>query len=443
MKAYYYFFGIALLALGSCSSGLYVGTEYDDLYYQNSDKPVTRAQVAANQQPAEGDLRAGNYYNNVYAPDTLVSQEYSNAVDSTVNNDRFAGNGGYFNDYYYDYPYAGRLRNFYGSSFYPYWRDPMYYSWYPSFGFNYYGGYPYYSYYDPFYYDMFYSPFYYGYSGFYGSMFYGGLFNNYGWPYYNNYYYGYYTNDEGGIQYGRRERPSTLSSRFPGGSYSSVATGSRRSVSTVSGVPGTTGSQVTYNSSRRSVSSVPSQDINTSSSRRGIQDQVRTGNGTVSSQSRNVARPEYNSVNRSYTPSYSNPRMSTRPSYNNTRVNPNVNQNIGSGSYNRVNSNTGTGRTGQIQRYNQGSSTRNSYSNSGSLRTGPSSYRSSQSYSVPSRRSSESGFSSGSYRSSSSSSYRSSSSSGSSFSRGGGSFSSGSSSRSSSGSSSSSGGRRR
>ncbi len=40
MKALYYIFGIALLTLASCSSGLYVGTEYDDLYYQSSDQPV-------------------------------------------------------------------------------------------------------------------------------------------------------------------------------------------------------------------------------------------------------------------------------------------------------------------------------------------------------------------------------------------------------------------
>ena len=47
MKALYNIFGIALLTLASCSSGLYVGTEYDDLYYQDSDQPVTRVHTAS------------------------------------------------------------------------------------------------------------------------------------------------------------------------------------------------------------------------------------------------------------------------------------------------------------------------------------------------------------------------------------------------------------
>jgi len=72
MKASYYIFGIALFTLASCSSGLYVGTEYDDLYYQSTDQPVTRVAAQANRQMAESDLRSEAYYDNIYASDTLV-----------------------------------------------------------------------------------------------------------------------------------------------------------------------------------------------------------------------------------------------------------------------------------------------------------------------------------------------------------------------------------
>jgi len=158
MKAFHSIFGVVLLTLASCSSGLYVGTEYDDLYYQSSDKPVVRVQSTDNQPIVEGDLKADNYYDNIYAADTLVSNEFSNAADYN--------DAGVYNNYYDNYSYSGRLSRFYGNYFYPYWRDPFYMM--PSFGFNYYGGYPYYNpySYDPFYYDPYYS---YGYGGYYGS----------------------------------------------------------------------------------------------------------------------------------------------------------------------------------------------------------------------------------------------------------------------------------
>ncbi|NMC37501.1 MAG: hypothetical protein GYA41_04170, partial [Bacteroidales bacterium] len=232
MKAFHSIFGFVLLILASCSSGLYVGTEYDDLYYQNTDKPVVRVQSADNQQVVEGDLRADNYYDNIYAADTLVSGEFSDAVDydDAVINDNY---------YYDDYSYSGRLRRFHGNYFYPYWRDPFYMM--PSFGYNYYyGGYPYYYSpysYDPFYYD----PFYYGYGGFYSSYYYGGFYNRfyspfyYGGfysPFYNNYWY---SNDYG-ISYGRRERPSTYSSRWSAGGSGIAPEGSAsRRTTTVSG----------------------------------------------------------------------------------------------------------------------------------------------------------------------------------------------------------------
>ena len=164
MKALYYIFGIALLTVASCSSGLYVGTEYDDLYYLSSDQPVTQVRTTASRPVSESNLKSGAYYDNIYANDTLVSQEYSDAADS----DEALGYNNYNYNYYDNYSYAGRLNRFYGNYFNPYWRDPFYYSWYPSFGFNnYYYGFPYsYGYYDPFYYD-YYSP--YSYGGFYNS----------------------------------------------------------------------------------------------------------------------------------------------------------------------------------------------------------------------------------------------------------------------------------
>ena len=216
MKALYYISGFVLLTLASCSSGLYTGTEYDDLYYQSSDVPVTRVSTEVARQVPEGNLRSDAYYDNIYASDTLVSEQYSDAVDS--DDARAYGNYYNYNYNFYDNSYAGRLNRFYGNYFYPYWRDPFYYSWYPSFSFNYYyGGFPY-SYYDPFYYDFYspfyyspyyYRPYYYGFGGIYNNYFYGGIFNRY-YGYYP--YYGYH-NDYGyndGATYGRRERPSTL-----------------------------------------------------------------------------------------------------------------------------------------------------------------------------------------------------------------------------------------
>src|SRR5512137_1932992 len=121
MKALYYIIGLALLTLASCSSGLYVGTEYDDLYYQSADQPVTRVQTRVSQPVAEGNLQSGAYYDNIYDNDTLVSKEYTDAVDY---NDALGYSDNYYN-YYDNYSYAGRLNRFYGNYFSPYWRDPF------------------------------------------------------------------------------------------------------------------------------------------------------------------------------------------------------------------------------------------------------------------------------------------------------------------------------
>ena len=135
---------LALLTLGSCTSSLYTGAEYDDLYYLPSDKPVAKNNPSANEQLPGGNLKGKDYYDNIYAADTLVSDEYSNAVDynAPVNNNDFSNNNGQGYDYYDQYPYSNRLRMFYGNYFDPYWRDPFYFDYgYPSFGYGFgYGG---------------------------------------------------------------------------------------------------------------------------------------------------------------------------------------------------------------------------------------------------------------------------------------------------------------
>ena len=136
MKTLTYIFVLVTLTLASCSSSLYTGAEYDDLYYTSSDKPVT-VKKSANNQIVEGNLKNQDYYNNIYASDTLVSDQYSYAVssnDSTVYDNNNYGTG---NDYYDNYSYTGRLRRFHGNYFDPYWRDPFYYDFgYPSFGYG-------------------------------------------------------------------------------------------------------------------------------------------------------------------------------------------------------------------------------------------------------------------------------------------------------------------
>jgi len=189
MKTLLYISALALLILGSCTSSLYTGAEYDDLYYTPSDQPSVKANPPAKQQNADKTQKTDEYYDNIYAADTLVSDEYSDAVDENIMSDNgMYGDGSGFNyDNYYSY--SGRLNNFYGNYFNPYWRDPYYMYGYPyptyglglsySFGFSfgfgypyYYGyGYPYYGYGG--YYD--YYPYYgYGYGGYYPYYGYGG-----------------------------------------------------------------------------------------------------------------------------------------------------------------------------------------------------------------------------------------------------------------------------
>ncbi len=311
MKALSYITIIVLLVFNSCSSTLYTGAEYDDLYYSGSDKPETKqAPVAANQS-AQKELRANDYYDNVYNADTLITDKYSlpsDYDDQIVANNSNMGGSGYD---YYDDSYTNRINMFSGNYYYPSWQMPFSYGMgfnfgYPSFGFGYnYGfGYPYYGY-NPYFYDpFFYDPFYYGgYNPYFGYG-YGYGYGYGGYPYHSRY-------DSYSSNYGRRERPSNMSSRWNdnlgmGGSgrRSNDVTGGSYSASGRRTVPG--GTQNVTPDARRSAT--------------GTTQGVTPRSASQTQRTQAGERPDYKSANRTYTPSYNNPRMSTRPSYNNSRV---------------------------------------------------------------------------------------------------------------------------
>jgi hypothetical protein len=329
MKTLSYILVVSLLVLGSCTSSLYTGTEYDDLYYQSTDKPVTKVRPSASDQIPDASLKSGDLYDNIYAADTLVSDEYSNAVDydqAAVDNNYDNNGSGY--DYYNNYSYTGRLRSFYGNYFDPYWRDPFYFSYgYPYSGYGYGYGYPYFNDYGFYGMDPYSWNHYYDYGMGYGFGF-GGLYGGYwggyygGFPYYYSGYYGSAYLREGGnhSSYGRFERPSTLSSRW---NSSVVGYGSARRNSYLSSGAGrrtTSSPQGLTNDQRRTYSSgVNTQQPVTQSDRKSGQNQSRVNSSSTQRNAANT-RSVYNSSSRTYTPSYSSPRMSTRPSYNNSRV---------------------------------------------------------------------------------------------------------------------------
>ncbi|MEI6050140.1 MAG: hypothetical protein WCS03_14650, partial [Bacteroidota bacterium] len=358
MKTLSHIFILLLLTLGSCTSSLYTGAEYDDLYFSASDKPIVKAKPSVNERIAEGTLKSDNYYDNIYAADTLVSEQYSDAVDydnAIVDNNNYDGQYNYYNDY----SYSGRLRRFHGNYFDPYWRDSFYFDYgYPSFGYNFsFGGFPY-NYYNQFNLDPYYS--YGGYYGDYYGGYYGG-FGSYFSPFYGNngYYAGsYFINDgKNSVTYGRNERPSTLSTRW-NSNINASASGRRDSYLSSGGNSGVgrrmpsgiSGTQAIGVGSRRTGSNnVVSQQALNSIDRKLGQDQVKGENiRSITSAPRSSAntRSEYNSANRTYTPSYSNPRLSTRPSYNNSKVSDGINSNNirNSGTINssRINSSSGS-----------------------------------------------------------------------------------------------------
>jgi hypothetical protein len=442
---------LALFTLGSCTSSLYTGGEYDDLYYQPSDQQVAKNNQPVNEQIAQGNLKDKGYYDNIYAADTLVSDQYSDAVDINNQGGGYTSNSNQGYDYYDEYPYSNRLRMFYGNYFDPYWRDPFYMDYGMGMGFGYgygygygmgygFGGFPYYG--MGYGYGGLYGDYYgYGYPGYYGGL-YGGYYGYYGSGYYGGLYGGF--REVNSVPYGRQTRPSNLSPRWNsnvGGI--GAARGSSYASASASRVGGrTSGVQTTGTGVRRTGSSA----LNTQQAvNQGTKRTVQTNQGGPAN-----VRPAYNSANRTYTPSYNNPRMSTRPSYNNSRVTEGTSVSVprnGGTSSPRVYNNSGAVRTPS----NQGTY-RNSYNNvrsnssgsvprrsespsgynspSGQIRSN--SYRSSESYSVPSRSSVQRSSSSGSSYSGSSSGRSSSYSSGSSGSSSRGSYSSGSSSSGSS-----------
>ena len=83
MKAVLYISILVMLIVSSCATGgFYLGSEYDDLYYSPSDMPVV--QKTASSQNYARDLEPNQYYDNIYAADTLISDEYNDAVVSIL-----------------------------------------------------------------------------------------------------------------------------------------------------------------------------------------------------------------------------------------------------------------------------------------------------------------------------------------------------------------------
>jgi hypothetical protein len=452
MKALFYILILATAVLSSCSSGLYVGGEYDDLYYSPSDKPVLSNQRTVPEQIAQGNLNPEQYYDNIYANDTLIADGYNDAVD--FDNSMMYNKDNSAFEYSDDFSYSNRLRRFHGNYFDPYWRDPYYSGWgNPSFGFSYGLGFSY-----PFYGGGMYNSLYYGngyYDGYYGGGYYGSMFSPFyygGYGYYPGSYYSDYSTPS--VKIGRRERYSTLSNNYntsslPRRSYNQSVTGLNSESRRISDSPQNATSNSrrissTLGSSRQSVSSIPEKSFGL----QGIQTKRNISNG--SNQISSSLRPDYKSVDRTYTPSYNNPKMSTRPSYNNSRIQSGVNSNIiqnnsmpGNENFGRrsTSGNSNTGRTNSS--FSTGQSRSVTTSPGRSVTTSPGR---SENYSAPTRRNMDNGsgsFSGRSYDNSSSGSVRSSYSSGSSGSVRSSSGSSESTRSSGSSSSSSSTGRRR
>ena len=221
--------------------------EYDDLYYQPSKDAKKIKKVKRSYTEA--------------MIDTLVKEN----LDIQVNTY-------YINDPFY---YSNRIGRFYYGGF-NYWMysDPFYYSnnywmydnydWYWEFRFM---GYPFWNNYWP--YNSFYfvdrydywNPWRYNYWNPWRYNYHNYGYNNHGYNNHNGYYGNRDFNHQSNLGYGRKERPSTLS---------------------------------TNNIENHRITPETRKNINTRS------------------------ESQYSESRRSYTPSYNNPRMSVRPQYNNT-----------------------------------------------------------------------------------------------------------------------------
>jgi hypothetical protein len=124
MKALLYIIILATLLVSSCAtSGVYLGGEYDDLYYSPSDQPVISIPNNSTNQNIARNIQPEQYYDNIYANDTLYADQYNDAVD--FNNSLYYNNDNSAFEYMDDFSYSNRLRRFYGNYFDPYWRDPF------------------------------------------------------------------------------------------------------------------------------------------------------------------------------------------------------------------------------------------------------------------------------------------------------------------------------
>ncbi|TFH46709.1 MAG: hypothetical protein E4G92_06080, partial [Bacteroidia bacterium] len=307
MKKFKYIIPIILVAASSCTSQLYTGAVYDDLYYRASDQPVVAVQVNSPERSAE------KYYDNIFAGDTLIADEYF-PYDEYLAQEGTLGNTSVVNNYYDYMSPSDQIYLFNDSYFYPYWRDPFYYSPFSSrlsFGYNYYGS-PFFSgMYDPFWYDSYmYNP-YYSYSPYYSYWGYG--YNP--WILSGNYYNNYYPGNDVNSKYVARRESYSTSAR---GTYSTssdprnkTASSYTQSLSPTRRTASETGTVNYQRASTVTGTSDQSQVYN----RRGATDvaaQTRT-QGQVPAQTRtqtqSVNRPQYQTAERTYTPSYNNPRM--------------------------------------------------------------------------------------------------------------------------------------
>lgn len=411
---------LTTLLISGCSTGFFVSSGYDDIYYSPEDEPIV---VVTRKTPVASD----NYYkaidnyetegilleSEIPVYDTIQGEYFEKGDEGVVVNNYYSG--GVYDSY--DYNYSRRIRLFhspymgagYYSSFYDpfYWDyDPFYWgsgfymdSWsrYRMYGrmrlspFRYSWMYPY-DYYSP--YFSWYSPYNYGgYGSYYGG--YGSYYGSYGYSQRpvrsNDVYYGHRRAGASNRAIASSSSPikrstagrSDINSRRTSANNSAVS-GTRRSTDSRSTVS-------TYTNNRRT-----STDVSRSATSRKVSTTritPRQSNTSSRRSSGSTATSRSSTSTQRYYPSYNKTRTVSKPTYNRSS------------------------RTYQSR--SSSSSSRSVYS-----RPSSSSSRSSSSYSAPTRssrssysgsssRSSGSGYrSSGSSRSSSSGSRSSSSSSG-------------------------------
>ena len=71
MKKFWYIIPVILVTGSSCSSLRFTGAVNDDLYYRPSDQPVI-----VTERTVEARSTDQTYYDNIFAADTLIADEY-------------------------------------------------------------------------------------------------------------------------------------------------------------------------------------------------------------------------------------------------------------------------------------------------------------------------------------------------------------------------------